>query len=455
MSASRTDTGGLLRRVGAFTAACVLISNMIGTGIFGTTGFMARDLGSPGLILGLWALGGVYALLGAVSYGELGAALPRAGGEYVYLGRAFGPSVGFLSGWTSLTIGFSAAIASNAHLFAEHVRELLPALRPDGGGGAADLLARGRALELGMVWALTLVHVAGLGAGSFVQQALTVLKVGALVALVAGGVALGSGDWAHLSTSAPDARPGLEIALVSFLFVSFSYSGWNAVGYIAGELRDPGRTLPRASIVGTLVVVALYLSINAVYLYALPVEELAAEPIALVGAKSAGALFGAGVQRWFTLLLAISIVGAASAMVWAGPRVYYAMAQDGVFPRYFAGTGERSHVPVRSIVLQSAWISVLVLWGEFETLVAFASFVLIVFAALAVLAVPVLRRREPGLVRPFRATWYPWTQVAYLALSVGVAWASVRIRTQESLLGVATVLAGLPFYLYWRRSQRR
>jgi len=422
---------------------------MIGTGIFGTTGFMAADLGSPWWILGLWALGGVYALFGAFSYAELGAAIPRSGGEYVYLREAYGPIWGFLSGWTSLAIGFSAAIASAAHLFAGHARELLtPVL------GEGSIFLSQIPLALAMLWALTAVHIIGLGAGGLLQRILTVLKVGAILALLGAGFASSNGDWAHLT--APDASPsfGIGTLLVSFMFVTFSFSGWNAASYIADEIDEPQRNLPRAMLLGTTTVAALYVALNVVYLYALPLSGLASDPIDLVGQKSAVTLLGSGAGQWFTALLTISIMGAASAMIWAGPRVYHAMATDGVLPAFFADKS-KAGVPARSIVLQSLWTSVLVISGTFETLVLYASFVLIIFAALAVLSVFVLRAKRPELERPYRTWGYPVVPALYLALSAAICWAALTLQPTESFLGLLTVAAGVPVYLWMRRRNTR
>lgn len=446
----------LRRRVTAFTAGCVIVSNMIGTGIFGTTGFMARDLGSPGLILMLWTVGGVYALLGAVCYAELGAAMPRAGGEYIYIRRAYGPLPGFLSGWMSLTIGFSAAIASNAHLFAIHFRQLFPELVPENGTSTPlHFLLHPTSLALGMVWALTLVHVAGVVAGGFVQRVLTVVKVGAILAIIFGGVAVGEGQWTNVTETAAATSAGLATIVVSFLFVSFSYSGWNAAGYIAGEMVDPGRSVPRATVWATVCVTGLYVALNIIYLYALPVSALAAEPIEPVAQKCAVSMFGDRAVSWITAMLSVSILGAASAMIWAGPRIYFAMAEDGVFPKMFGRTTASGGAPARSILLQSAWISVLVISGGFESLVVFAGFALIVFTALAVAAVPVLRRRSPDLPRPYRVAAYPIPHVLFLLISAVVMWASFTIRWKESLLGLAVVLIGIPFFYLWHRRDNR
>lgn len=442
-----TTDGTSIRRVTTFTAVCLLVSNMVGTGIFGTTGFMAADLGSPGWVLFLWLLGAIYALLGALCYSELGAAMPRSGGEYVYLREAFGAFWGFLSGWTSLAIGFSAAVATNTHLFAGHLRELLPVL-------ATPILEDLRILELAMVWALTLVHVMGVDAGGFLQRWLTILKVGGIVALVVLGALFGKGEWNHLVSSPASVSFGFNTALVSFMFVTFSYSGWNAATYIAGEIRAPEQSLPRAMLWGTLSVAALYLALNVLYFYALPIAQLASEPRHLVGYKAAVALFGGVVGGIFTLGLSVSILGASSAMIWAGPRVYYAMAKDGLFPRRFADLSTGGGVPAKAILLQSVWISTLVITGTFERLVLYSTFVLIFFAALAVGAVVVLRIRRPALRRPYRTWGYPAVPVIYIMLSAAILWAAFDLRKIESLMGAATVAVGIPFYLWWTRRGR-
>ncbi len=443
-------TNTLPRRVTAFTAACLIVSNMIGTGIFGTTGYMMRDLGRPWLVMLLWAAGGLFALLGAACYAELGAAIPRAGGEYVYIREAYGQLLGFLSGWTSLTIGFSAAIAANALLFASHLQELLPAPA----AGWSRLLLDDRAIGLVMIWSLTLVHVGGVGPGGLVQRLLTVVKVGAIVALVAGGLAFGRGDWTHLQAAPIVETPGIGSMLTAFLFVSFSYTGWNAAGYIAGEMKAPGRSIPRAALSATLCVTVLYVALNVVYYYALPTDQMCAAPLDTVAHKTAAVLFGAATGRWITAMLCVSMIGATSAMIWAGPRVYFAMAQDGVLPRFFARTTESSGTPVRSILLQSVWVSVLVVAGEFDRLLLYAGFVLIVFGALAVSAVFVLRFRRPALDRPYRVTGYPLTPALYIAVSLAVMWAAWHVQSKESLFGVATVLLGVPFYVVWKRATR-
>ncbi|WP_455376932.1 APC family permease, partial [Petrachloros mirabilis] len=320
----------LTRRIGWFTAGCVLVSNVIGSGIFTTTGFMARDLGHPGMILSVWLTGGLVALAGALSYSELGATFPVAGGEYAYLRRAYGPFIGFLSGWTSFTIGFGAAIAAGSISFSAYLLQLLPI--EDAGGMESTVFS------LTLLWLITGFHIAGVGPGGWLQRTLTIMKVGAIVALIAAGFMTGKGDWAHLGLTDTRSAPGLESYFVSLIFALYAYSGWNAAAYLAGEITDPARTIPRTMIGGTLFVAVLYLVLNVFYFYALPVTELSQPPVLPVADKVARALLGLEAGRFVTAILCLSIAGAVSAMVWAGPRVYYAMAQDGLIPALFAKT---------------------------------------------------------------------------------------------------------------------
>lgn len=443
MERTGQDPSALPRQIGWFTAACVLVGNVVGSGIFTTTGFMARDLGDPGLILSVWLVGGLIALAGAFSYSELGAALPVAGGEYVYLRRAYGPFVGFLSGWTSFAVGFSAAIAAGAMSFAAYVNQLLPF---DGERGLLSTV-----IALALLWSITAIHLAGMGAGGFLQRTLTVLNMGAILSLIAAGIMGGQGDWAHLSFSDAQTSPSIGLSIVSLIFALYAYSGWNAAVYLAGEVIEPARTIPRALISGTVFVTFLYLALNIFYFYALPVTDLAQPPLIPVASKVAVALLGADAARFVTMILCLLITGTMSAMVWAGPRVYYAMAKDGLIPAYFSRTsGERS-TPINATLLQSLWASVLIVSGSFEQLVIYSGTVLTIFSGLAVGAVLVLRHKEPDLPRPYRTPFYPFVPGFFILMSMVIIWNAVSERPLEAGLGIATVLAGTPLYLLWRR----
>ena len=437
----------LPRRIGGFTAACLLISNVIGSGIFTATGFMARDLGHPWLILAVWFFGALLALAGALSYSELGTALPVAGGEYAYLRRAYGPLIGFLSGWTSFTVGFSAAIAAGAMSFSAYLLQIAPFHSENG--------PLSTAIALTLIWIVTGFHLAGVGPGGFLQRLLTTLNIGAILVLVLGVLMFGKGNWTNLSLSAPDVTPDVGATMVSLIFVTYAYSGWNAAAYVAGEIVDPGHTIPRAMIGGTLFVGLLYLIVNGIYLYALPVTELGQPPILPVANKVAAAMLGQTGTLWVTILLCLSIAGAVSAMVWAGPRVYYAMACDGVIPACFSNNAGLTGTPSNAIVLQSLWASILILSGTFERLIIYSGVVLAVFSALAVGSLMVLRRRNPELARPYRVPFYPLVPLSYVILSATIAVYGFIERPIEAGLGIATVLAGVPLYVLWTQLRGR
>jgi APA family basic amino acid/polyamine antiporter len=429
--------------VGTFTAVCLIVSNAVGSGIFTTTGFLARDLGDPRWILALWALGGALALAGALSYAELGASLPRVGGEYVYLREAFGPWLGFLSGWTSFTIGFGAAIAASCIGFAHYLAILLP----DGPGWPGPVV-----FATALVWLLTGVHLLGVERGGRFQRWVTVAKIGGVALLLGIALAAGGGDWRRLGGSAAAPAPTLGAAAVGLVFVLYSYSGWNAAAYIAGEVREPQRSLPRALFGGTLFVALLYVAINVFYLYALPISALSAEPVLPVAEKAVGALLGPSASAAVSALLCLSIAGAASSMVWAGSRVTSAMALDAAVPRIL-GRQSEDGAPTFAILLQAVWVTILLVTGTFEQLVVYGGFAIALFSGAAVASLIVLRRRRPQLERPYRVPAYPWVPAGFIAATLWIAGHALVERPAEALLSLGTVALGLPLYLLGRRGR--
>ena len=432
----------LIRKIGWSSAAAVVMANMVGTGIFTTTGFMARDLGSAWEILATWMAGGMIALCGALAYGELGAALPEAGGEYIYLGQAYGPLLGFLSGWTSFFAGFSGAIAAALLGLAGYLDRLAPGIA----GAGVDA----RVVALAALWILTAVHCLGIGPGGRLQTTLTAGTVGAIVLMLAAGFSIGRGSLSNFTSSAP-AHGSLAVSLI---LVLYAYSGWNAAAYLAGEISDPSRAVPRALLSGTAVVAALYVALNATYFYALPVARLAG--VLAIGETTADALFGPGAARLVAATIALAILSSASAMVLAGPRVYYAMARDRLAPRLLAAIGASSGAPARAIIVQSAWTSILILFFHtFESVVIYTGFVVTLFSAAGVGAVIVLRTTRPEMPRPFAMPGYPWLAVLYLATSAWIAIYTVTGRPREAIIGLATVAAGAPVYMLMTRLERR
>ena len=431
----------LRRALSAATAALIVVANIVGSGIFTTSGFVARDVGSPGWLMGLWLAGGMIALAGALSYAELGAALPEVGGEYVYLREAYGPFVAYLTGWTSFFIGFSGAIAAAALAFAGYLQRLIPGL------AVAERL--GKVIALAALCALTAIHVYGVGPGAKMQRVLTVGMIGAIVALVVAAFVFGQGSVANFASSAP-ARGN---AAISLIFILYAYSGWNAAAYLAGEIREPRRSIPAALIGGLTIVTVLYLAMNAMYLYALPITAMAG--VLTIADVAAVAMFGAFASRVVAAIFALALLGSISAMVIAGPRVYFAMARDGLFPRSIGVVYQSRGTPARAILMQSAWASVLILFfGAFDRIVVYSGFAIALFSAMAVAALIVLRTRRPDLRRPFRVPGYPYIPAAYVALSIWIVTVAVFSRPVEALLGALTIAAGIPFYLISRRLVR-
>jgi APA family basic amino acid/polyamine antiporter len=431
------------KKIGWFTAVCVLVSNIIGGGIFSTTGFMARDLGDPLLILLLWFVGALFALGGAMVYGELGAVLPHAGGDYVYLREAYGPLVAFLSGWTSFTIGFGSAVAASAISFSSYALRVIPI------GDEQGWLAK--SLSLSLLWVLTLVHCRGVGAGGRMQLLLTTTKVVAIGGLILGGLWMVAGHGETLVARPTVQQPTLGASAIALVIVTYCYLGWNVAGYIAGDIVDPQRTLPRIMIGGTAFVAVLYLLLNVVYLSALSIEELAREPVIPVAEKAAAALWGPQSGRLVAGILCLSIAGAVSAMTWAGPRVYWAMARDGIISPWLAQLHPRTAVPARAIVFQSLWASLLILSGTFEQLLVYSGLVLSLFMALTLSTI--FRLRRAGIVdsRQYRTPLYPFLPAALVIGASTLVIYSLVQRPAESLYGAATVLSGIPLYYVWRK----
>jgi basic amino acid/polyamine antiporter, APA family len=440
---SSTPSAPDLRRLGFIAAAAIVVANMIGTGIFTSTGYQAASLGDSGTILIAWGVGGVLALCGASAYAELGAMMPKAGGEYVYLREAYHPAVGFLSGWTSLLAGFSAPIAVAGLAFGTYTAQVFP-----------ELAGSERALGIGLVVAMTALHAFDTVIGARVQAVFSIGKASLIAVFIVAGLVFGDGDWSHFEPRAGGlGNVWTRDFAIALMYVSFAYSGWNAAAYIAGDIRDPSRNVPRALLVGTVLVTVLYVLLTVTFLYALDIPTLAA-PIHDVGDEAARSLLGDSAGRLLSSLIALGLVSAVSAMVMAGPRVYAAMAEDGALPAVLARRSRRG-VPWVAIGLQGAIASAVVLFGELGEVMQYVGFMLSIFAALAVAAVFVLRIKRPGAPRPYRDVGYPVTPILFVAAAVWVTYAQIdaglgHVRWAAASLGVG--LAVWAVSRLWQRS---
>jgi APA family basic amino acid/polyamine antiporter len=451
----------LERRLGPFDAAAIVVSNVIGGGIFFVPIIVATLVPDPRTVLSVWAVGGAFAFAGAMAYAELAALRPHAGGEYVYLREAYGVPAAFLSGWTAFVAGFSGGVAASALALADYVGRFVPA--------AADptplltipfpalplVVSRKTLVALLAILTLTLVHVRGLRLGRIVQNVLAGTMVAALVIFVVIGFSVGHGSLSHVTAAGATGPVTLTPTLLALIPVMFTYSGWNAAAYVAEEVRAPGRNVPLALGLGTLAVMLIYLSLNALYLYALPLHDLAAITGGRLVDTVAERLFGVVAGSLLAVFSIISIAANISAMVIAGPRVYFAMARDGVFAAGAGGVHPRYRSPVGAVLAQAAWSGVLVLSGTLSELVSYTGFAVVLFSAVAVAAVFVLRRRVPHEPRPFRALGYPWAPAIFVAASVLMLLNQLWSSPKTSASGLAVIAAGVPVYwLMKRRNQR-
>jgi len=433
----------LPRKLGFFPLFSIVVANMVGAGIFTTSGLLMENLGDVWVMLLLWLAGGAVALCGALSYSELAAAMPQAGGEYVFLSRLFHPLAGFLSGWVSFIAGFSAPIAASAIGFSEYFLRAFPELFSGflSTGSAKKLLA------LAIILLFTAVHLRGISFGARVQNFLTVLKIILIVGLIGAGLWFGAGNWSHFAASGEFATglPGWKAGGLALMWIMFAYSGWNAATYIGSEVKSPRRNIPRALIAGTLTVMLLYLSVNIFYVYAVSPDEM--KGVVPVAALAVGKAFGGQAEVVLSLLISFALFSSLSAYLILGPRVYYAMSRDGCFFRFTGEVDAKTFAPSKAILLQSLLSAVMVLSGTFSQISTFMGFALGIFPLMAVAGVFILRRK--GILTG-KMPGYPWVQLFFLLISSTMLVLAFAERPLESSVALLTVAAGFPAYRAFR-----
>ena len=453
MEKGASGTGGLERRLGLFPLTNIVVANMVGAGIFTTSGLLIRDLGDPVILLALWIVGGIIALCGALAYGELGSAIPRAGGEYAILSELYHPMLGFMSGWTSFFVGFSAPIAASAIGFAEYLSRAFPVLFRIG------LLPEGiEAAVLKKAWAclaillFTLIHARGIVFGAKVQNLLTVAKVALIAALVVGGLLAGRGDWVHFAQGTPFRFDfaGAKSAGLALMWIMFAYSGWNASAYIGSEVKNPSRNLPRSLLLGTGIVILLYAGLNVLFLYAASPAQMSG--VVAVGALAAGNLFGPSFERLLSILISFALFSSLSAFIILGPRVYYSMARDGCFFRSFGRVHPVFGAPSKAVVLQGAISMVIAVSGSFDQILTYLGFSLGLFPLLAVMGVFKIRKRGMG---EFRMPGFPAAPLIYVLTGIPILILGFLHSPGPSGVAILTVAAAVPAYALIRRRERR
>jgi APA family basic amino acid/polyamine antiporter len=442
----------LQRKLGLFPSTNIVIANMVGAGIFTTSGLLMSGLNDPILMLILWTVGGIIALCGALSYGELGAAMPGAGGEYLFLSKLYHPVFGFLSGWVSFIVGFSAPIAASAMGFSEYFLRAIPAL-PEwlSSAGIMNENVTGKIISISIILIFTFIHYRGIKTGARIQNVLTVLKVLLIVVLIFAGLMSGKGDTANfgLESTVDSGFAGWKTIGLSLMWIMFAYSGWNASTYLGGEIKNPSRILPRSLIYGTGIVVILYLALNILYVYGINPEEM--KGVISVGGLAMGNLFGKSAGVLFSLLIAFALFSSLSAFIIIGPRVYYSMAKDGLFFKFAARIHPKFQVPSNSIVLQGLIAVILVISGSFEQVLTYMGFALGIFPILTVFGVWKLRKNDPGALR---LKGFPVAQIIYVSAGILILVLSFLERPFESSIALLTVAVGVPAYFIFKRLAR-
>ncbi|HEV8038157.1 MAG TPA: amino acid permease [Bryobacteraceae bacterium] len=448
----------LKRDLGIWSAAAIVVGTVIGSAIFLVPNDMVKNVGSPAMVFAVWIFGGMLTLFGALSYAELAAALPHAGGEYVYLREAYGPLWAFIYGWTQMWVAKSGSIATLATGFFIYLANFRPEMNavwvvvplPLGEAGQPLEIRYGQLLAMGVIVVLALINYFGVKVSGDLQVIATLLKVGLIAGIIVIGLGTGHGSVAnyHTSIPAPGGITGFFAALVAALW---AYDGWNNVSMVAAETRDPERNLPRALIAGTLVVIAIYLLANLAYFYVLPAADVASS--ARVAAETMRRILGSFGANAVSIVAMISIFAALNGSILSGSRVPFAMARDGLFFRRVAFVHPQHRTPSVSILALSAWGALLVLSGRYSQLYTYVIFASVILYGMATAAVIVLRFKRPDMPRPYRTLGYPVVPVVFVLAIACLVVSTLLKSPRESLMGVGLVALGLPFYFFWKKGR--
>jgi APA family basic amino acid/polyamine antiporter len=448
------------RTLGLPAAASMVIGTVIGSGIFLVTSQMMRAVGSPSMVLAVWVFGGVLSLFGALSYAELSAAMPRSGGEYVYLNAAFGPGWGFIYGWTITWVGKPGTIAALGSAAYRYLAEFFPGLNgvvfsialPIGPGGGPLEIHWGQFAGAGLILLFTLINILGTRLGGGLQVAGSGLKVALIAGIVLGGLASGHGRVANFSTAVAEHTGGVAGFFVALVAALWAYDGWNNASMIGSDIRNPEKNLPRALIWGTGAVIGTYVLTNVAYLYVLSAPEVAgSQRVAADMMRRVAGTSGAAIVSVAAL---VSILAALNGAILSGSRVPFAMARDGYFFPW-VGRISRFETPAASLILQGGWAVLLLGSGRFEDLISMVIFTEWILYGMTTAGVLVLRRTRPEMARPYRVWGYPMVPMAFVLVAVALLYATLRASPRESGLGLGLIVIGLPFYYYWNGRHRR
>jgi len=458
------NNNGLIRQLGLFDSTMVIVGIVIGSGIFLTTGVMAKSIPSPALILLAWVVGGALTLAGALTYAELGAAMPDAGGQYVYLREAYGPMVGFLFGWMVFLIYMTGAIATLAVAFAEYFGYFFPSLSIQKIIFTKPItilnysfnysLSMGQLVAVLVIICLSFLNYLGIVFGKTVQNVFTIIKIGTILIFITLGFIIGKGTAINFSIN-PEALSfgklviGFGLALVS---VSWAYDGWNNLNFVTGEIKNPSRNLPLALIIGTVSITIIYFLANYIYLYSLSINEMSG--VVRIAEKSSSVLFGVAGASLISVAVIISTFGSLNGTILTAPRVYYAMAKDKLFFKKVAKINPNFKTPGFAILVQAIWASILALSGTFDQLLTFVMFIAIIFWIAATASVFTLRKKRPDLPRPYKTWGYPVVPIIFIIASSGILLNTLIEKPVESLAGLGLTVIGIPVYFFWKLKQK-
>lgn len=425
------------KKIDLFTATCLVVANTIGVGVFTSLGFQVASITSGFALLSLWVVGGIFALCGALCYGELASVMPRSGGEYHYLSKIYHPIVGFLSGWVSVTVGFAAPIAAAAIALGKYFSNVVP--------------IDARVIALITVVAISLIHTRNMRVGSYFQSISTTLKIALILILIACGFLIQQPQNLSFLPSSETLTDIFNAPFAtSLVFVTYAYSGWNASIYIADDIKKPERNIPFSLLLGTLVVLVLYVFLNFIFLFTTPIDELAGQVD--VGYIAANRIFGNAGGNIMSLLISFGLVSSISSMIWAGPRVTQMIGEDIPLFRPLAKRNQYG-APLYAMLLQLTLVIFLTISSSFEAVITYLGFTLTLSSCITVLGVFVHRMRYPDINRPYRTWGYPLTPLIFLAISLWILVFVFQDQPAESLAGLGTILLGIPIYL-WSMKQK-
>jgi APA family basic amino acid/polyamine antiporter len=455
----------LVRGLGLLDSVLLLVGGIIGSSIFLTAKDIAGPLPHPILFLLVWVLGGAISLCACFAFAELGSMFPDSGGQYVYLREAYGDLPAFLYGWMLFSVGNGGSIAALAVGSAAYLGGIIPGISQAHVvlSVVGIVLTRAHVIALIMIATVTGINVVGLRRGALLQNVATWAKFGAMAAFVILGFAIGKGDWHHFTSNPWGTLNGLTTGMgpgqllsafgVALIAVFWAYDGWVYITWVAGEVKEPRRNIPLAMVLGVLIVGVVYVAMNMIYLYALPLTDIARHET--IAHAAAVALFSPAAAVWLSAMIAVSCFGALACAVLSSARVYYAMAVDGIFFRSMAKVHPKWRTPAAALVGQGAWAGVLALSGRYDQLYTYVMFGMVLSYTLTVIGLFLLRWKRPEIPRPYRCTGYPWLPAIYVL--VGAAWTlnTVITRPAEAFWGSVIVLIGVPGYLYWKRTARK